>query len=74
MSEKRTPPEPLLSATILLVRDGCSGLELFMVQRHHQIDFATGAMVFPGGKLEPGDREPALRARAPAPRRSPTPS
>jgi 8-oxo-dGTP pyrophosphatase MutT (NUDIX family) len=66
MSEKRTPPEPLLSATILLVRDGRSGLELFMVQRHHQIDFATGAMVFPGGKLEPGDRDPALRARAPA--------
>ena len=46
-----------------------------MVQRHHQIDFATGAMVFPGGKLEPGDRDPALRARAPRRRaRSPTPS
>ena len=56
-------PEPVLSATILLVRDGARGLEVFMVQRHHQIDFATGAMVFPGGKLEPGDRAPALRAR-----------
>jgi 8-oxo-dGTP pyrophosphatase MutT (NUDIX family) len=57
------PREPLLSATILLVRDGARGLEVFMVQRHHQIDFATGAMVFPGGKLEPGDHGPALRAR-----------
>jgi len=64
MSEKRTPPEPLPSATVLLVRDGRAGLEMFMVQRHHQIDFATGAMVFPGGKLEPGDRDPSLRERA----------
>lgn len=66
MNEKRTPAEPLPSATILLVRDGPGGLELFMVQRHHQVDFATGAMVFPGGKLEPGDRDPSLRERAPA--------
>jgi 8-oxo-dGTP pyrophosphatase MutT (NUDIX family) len=53
------------SATILLVRDGSAGLEVFMVQRHHRIDFATGAMVFPGGKIEPGDEDPALRARCP---------
>lgn len=32
-----------------------------MVKRHHQIDFASGALVFPGGKLAPGDRDPALR-------------
>jgi len=55
---------PKLAATILLVRDGATGLEVFMVQRHHQIDFATGAMVFPGGKIEAGDADPRLRARA----------
>ena len=49
------PAEIKLSATILLLRDGEAGLEVFMVQRHHQIDFATGALVFPGGKVEPGD-------------------
>ena len=59
----KTPPEARPSATILLVRDGATGLEVFMVQRHHQIDFATGAMVFPGGKLDPGDADPALAAR-----------
>jgi 8-oxo-dGTP pyrophosphatase MutT (NUDIX family) len=64
MDEKRTPPEAALSATILLVRDGAAGLEVFMVQRHHRIDFATGAMVFPGGKLEPGDLDPSLRERS----------
>jgi len=54
-------PEIKLSATILLLRDGERDLEVFMVERHHQIDFATGAMVFPGGKVDPGDRAPALR-------------
>jgi 8-oxo-dGTP pyrophosphatase MutT (NUDIX family) len=58
-----TPPAPKPSATILLVRDGAHGLEVFMVQRHHQIDFATGAMVFPGGKVDDADADPALAAR-----------
>lgn len=38
-------------------------LEVFMVQRHHQIDFASSALVFPGGKVDAADRDPALRAR-----------
>lgn len=28
-----------------------------MVVRHHQIDFASGALVFPGGKVDDGDFE-----------------
>jgi 8-oxo-dGTP pyrophosphatase MutT (NUDIX family) len=59
----KTPAEPKPSATILLVRDGARGLEVFMVQRHHQIDFATGAMVFPGGKVDEADADPALAVR-----------
>ncbi len=31
------------------------GLEVFMVVRHHQIDFASGALVFPGGRVDKGD-------------------
>jgi len=54
--------EPRLSATVMLLRDGPAGLEVFMVKRHHQIDFASGALVFPGGKLATGDRDPSLRA------------
>ena len=53
---------PLPSATVLLLRDAEAGLEVFMVKRHHQIDFASGALVFPGGKLEKSDSDPALRA------------
>lgn len=53
--------QPRLSATVLLVRDGPEGVELFMVVRHHQIDFASGALVFPGGSLDPNDADPRLR-------------
>ncbi|MEI9993427.1 MAG: hypothetical protein WDM91_02435 [Rhizomicrobium sp.] len=63
MSETAKPAAtPLPAATILLLRDGVQGLEVFMVKRHHQIDFVAGALVFPGGKLEKGDSDPALAA------------
>jgi 8-oxo-dGTP pyrophosphatase MutT (NUDIX family) len=51
------------AATIVLMRDrpkgtGGSpngGLEVFMVVRHHAIDFASGALVFPGGRVDEND-------------------
>jgi len=43
-----------------MLRDGPDGLEVFMVVRHHQIDFASGALVFPGGKADPADFDPGL--------------
>ena len=55
MSQETDKKEPKLAATILLLRDGEQGLEVFMVLRHQQIDFASGALVFPGGKLASGD-------------------
>lgn len=51
-------PSLFAAATILLVRDA-PGLEVLMVQRHHQIDFMPGALVFPGGKTTAGDADPA---------------
>jgi|TARA_B100000315_G_scaffold259226_3_gene314396 8-oxo-dGTP pyrophosphatase MutT (NUDIX family) len=48
---------PVPAATILMLRDGEQGLEVFMVVRHRQIDFASGALVFPGGKVDAGDRD-----------------
>lgn len=62
MPETAAKPAPFPSATLLLLRDGPDGLEVFMVKRHHQIDFASGALVFPGGKLARGDGDPDLRA------------
>ena len=63
-SEPKMAAPTLPSATILLVRDCPGGIEVFMVKRHHQIDFASGALVFPGGKVDPHDRDPALRDHA----------
>ena len=40
------------ASTVLIVRDGKNDLEVFMVVRHHEIDFASGALVFPGGKVD----------------------
>ena len=43
------------AATIVLMRDAAHGLEVFMVVRHHAIDFASGALVFPGGRVDEND-------------------
>jgi len=52
-----TPTAPARPAsTVLLLRDGPRGIEVFMVVRHRQIDFASGALVFPGGRVEAADR------------------
>jgi 8-oxo-dGTP pyrophosphatase MutT (NUDIX family) len=58
----RTPATPVPAATIMMLRDAPQGLEVFMVVRHHQIDFASGALVFPGGKADPQDFDPGLAA------------
>ena len=50
----------ILSATVMLGRNGADGLELFMVKRSRAIDFASGALVFPGGKVDAQDCTPAL--------------
>ncbi len=49
------------AATILLLRDGAEGLEVFMVERHHRIDFASSALVFPGGKVDEHDESSKLK-------------
>ena len=51
---------PVPATTVLLTRDNLNGLEVFMVTRHHKIDFAYGDLVFPGGKLDIQDSDPEL--------------
>ena len=45
MTEQK-PAEAVPAATMLLVRDEPE-FQVLMVKRHHQIDFASGALVFP---------------------------
>ena len=56
----KPPAVPVPAATILLLRGDHASLEVFMVVRHHQIDFASGALVFPGGKVDPQDDDAAF--------------
>ena len=62
--EQKKPVTPRPAATVLMLRDGPSGMEVFMVKRHHKIDFATGALVFPGGSADPGDASDMVRKRS----------
>ena len=69
---KKTPVPARPAATVIILRDGPQGIETFMVVRHHAIDFASGALVFPGGKVDPQDAGSEWDDLAPAPRTAPT--
>jgi 8-oxo-dGTP pyrophosphatase MutT (NUDIX family) len=52
------------ASTILLLRDGAprdegraEEIEVFMMVRHHEIEFSSGALVFPGGSVDVADRD-----------------
>jgi 8-oxo-dGTP pyrophosphatase MutT (NUDIX family) len=60
------------ASTILLLRDGAGTpddksrglddksreeIEVFMMVRHHEIEFSSGALVFPGGSVDTGDSD-----------------
>src|ERR1044071_6928318 len=50
---------PRPASTILLLRDNAAAkeIEVFMMVRHYEIDFNSGALVFPGGSVDKGDKE-----------------
>jgi 8-oxo-dGTP pyrophosphatase MutT (NUDIX family) len=48
------------AATVMLVRDGADGLEVFMLRRNLNSDFVGGAYVFPGGAVDEADRHADL--------------
>ncbi|MGW8190326.1 NUDIX hydrolase [Sphingomonas hankookensis] len=49
------------AATLILLRNRAAGPpELLMVERSVAMAFAGGALVFPGGRIDPGDRTLAL--------------
>lgn len=63
MSPSETGVEAVDAATIVLVRDAMpgeatgGGIEVLLLERHLDSDFAGGALVFPGGKVDAADRE-----------------
>ncbi|EWY39013.1 hypothetical protein N825_08405 [Skermanella stibiiresistens SB22] len=45
------------AATLILLRDTRHGFETLMIERHGAASFAAGALVFPGGCVDAGDRQ-----------------
>jgi 8-oxo-dGTP pyrophosphatase MutT (NUDIX family) len=48
---------PVPAATVMLLREGGDGMEVFMIVRHQKSDVHAGALVFPGGRVDPEDYE-----------------
>ena len=48
------------AATLMLVRDGETGLEVFMMRRTLSAAFVAGFYVFPGGAVDTADRDESL--------------
>ncbi|NIJ19827.1 8-oxo-dGTP pyrophosphatase MutT (NUDIX family) [Sphingomonas naasensis] len=49
-------PEAIPAATVIVMREAADGPpELLMVERARAMSFAGGALVFPGGRVDPGD-------------------
>jgi len=53
---------PRDAATIMLVRDGDDGVEVFMLRRTLAAEFVGGAYVFPGGAVDDDDRHADLES------------
>ena len=58
-----TEVEVRRAATVMVVRDGTAGLEVFMLRRNPASVFVGGAFVFPGGAVDDHDHHPELEPR-----------
>jgi 8-oxo-dGTP pyrophosphatase MutT (NUDIX family) len=59
---------PRQAATVLLLRDGRPGLEVYLLRRTRGMDFAGGMTAYPGGGVDPrdGDTQPEWAGPSPA--------
>lgn len=65
MLTDRLPVRPVTAATVLLLRDGSTGPEVFLMRRALSMPFAPGMFVFPGGRLEQVDENGTADAAHP---------
>lgn len=56
-----TPPRD--AASVVMLRDGATGLEVLLMRRHTDSAVLGGAYVFPGGKVDAADTAPEMLAR-----------
>jgi 8-oxo-dGTP pyrophosphatase MutT (NUDIX family) len=51
------------AATVLLVRDGPHGVQVYLQRRPRRFGFAGGLWVYPGGRVDEADADPAIAGR-----------
>jgi 8-oxo-dGTP pyrophosphatase MutT (NUDIX family) len=61
------PATPRDSATVMLVRDGAAGIEVFVIRRVLGMAFAGGMTAFPGGGVDPRDADTSVAWHGPKP-------
>ena len=65
-SGARTPAEPRNAATVVLMRDGIDGPEVYLLRRQASMAFAAGMCVFPGGGVDPRDFDATIAWAGPS--------
>ncbi len=58
------PALPRPAATVVLMRDADVGVEILLLKRVHSAGFVPGAYVFPGGRVDRADADPAVLDRS----------
>jgi 8-oxo-dGTP pyrophosphatase MutT (NUDIX family) len=64
---RRTPAEPRDAATVVLMRPGPAGPDLYLLRRQTSMAFAGGMCVFPGGGVDPRDFDSSVAWAGPPP-------
>jgi 8-oxo-dGTP pyrophosphatase MutT (NUDIX family) len=63
----REPVEPRNAATVVLLRPGADGPEVYLLRRQTSMAFAGGMCVFPGGGVDPRDFDHQTAWAGPSP-------
>jgi 8-oxo-dGTP pyrophosphatase MutT (NUDIX family) len=63
----KTPAEPRDAATVVLLRQGAGGPEVYLLRRQVSMEFAGGMCVFPGGGVDPRDFDHTVAWAGPSP-------
>lgn len=56
--ESADAPPPVPAATVVILADGPDGIETLLLRKNKKLGFAAGMWVFPGGRVDPEDRDP----------------
>lgn len=64
---RREAVEPRNAATVVLMRPGSSGPEVYLLRRQVSMEFAGGMAVFPGGGVDPRDFDHEVAWAGPTP-------